>query len=86
MSPPYQEYQSRHAIRARISGITNFTVLYTPVLAGALNSPFYQEQFAMLYAPVLTGTPVSPFYARTSGSTNFTNLSGPISPCYMRPC
>ena len=40
----------------------------------------------MLCAPVLTGTPVSLFFVRTSGSTNFTILSGPVSPCYMRPC
>ena len=67
-----------HAVFARASGSTNFTVLYTPALAGAPMSPLYQEHqsrhaicarfsgianFTVRKTPaVLVGTLNSPFY------------------------
>jgi hypothetical protein len=65
-------YMCAHASRS-----TNFTILYAPVPAGALISPFYQEHqfrdaictrasgsttFIVLYTPALAGAPMSPPY------------------------
>ena len=53
-----------HALRARSSGSTNFTVLYAPVLTGApiFHHSIRSTSFAMLYARELAGAPISPFY------------------------